>query len=79
MCAALHSQARTQSVQKCIPTRSIGTIVTELSFLTLQRGNAVGDALRHRSAPCRTSRIGRGASHDAEDYEQPQQSGSSAV
>ncbi|AVB28601.1 DUF1534 domain-containing protein [Pseudomonas syringae pv. syringae] len=26
-----------------------------LSFLTLQRGNAVGDALRHRSASRRTS------------------------
>ncbi|PBP69998.1 hypothetical protein CCL21_11845, partial [Pseudomonas syringae] len=50
-----------------------------LSFLTLRRGSAVGDALRHRSAPRRTSRIGRGASHDTEDYEQPQQSGSSAV
>ncbi|MQQ36560.1 DUF1534 domain-containing protein [Pseudomonas sp. SZ57] len=50
-----------------------------LSFLTLQRGNAVGDALRHRYAPHRTSRIGRGASHDTGDYEQPQQSGSSAV
>ncbi|POP74445.1 hypothetical protein CXB37_18775 [Pseudomonas syringae pv. syringae] len=39
----------------------------------------MGDALRHRSAPRRTSRIGRGASHDTEDYEQSQQSGSSAV
>ncbi|KPW83027.1 hypothetical protein ALO92_101878 [Pseudomonas congelans] len=28
------------------PTRSNGTIVTRLSFLTLQRGNAVLDALR---------------------------------
>ncbi|PIO91579.1 hypothetical protein CBI55_23395 [Pseudomonas syringae] len=26
-----------------------------LSFLTLQRGNAVGDAPRHRSAPRRSS------------------------
>nr|QVX12100.1 DUF1534 domain-containing protein [Pseudomonas congelans] len=29
-----------------MPTQSIGTIVTGLSFLTLQRGNAVLDALR---------------------------------
>ncbi|PBP33083.1 hypothetical protein CCL11_26660 [Pseudomonas syringae] len=41
-----------------------------VSFLTLQRGNAVGDALRHRSAPHGTV---------AEGCEQPQQSGSSAV
>ncbi|MCF5422509.1 DUF1534 domain-containing protein, partial [Pseudomonas syringae] len=41
-----------------------------LSFLTLQRGNVVGDALRHRSAPHGTV---------AEGCEQPQQSGSSAV
>ncbi|NAP06791.1 DUF1534 domain-containing protein [Pseudomonas syringae] len=35
------------------------------SFLTLQRGNALGDALRHRSAPRRTFRIGRRASRKA--------------
>ncbi|PBP99905.1 hypothetical protein CCL07_17895, partial [Pseudomonas congelans] len=34
-------------------------------FLTLQRGNAVGDALRHGSAPRRMFRIGRGASRTA--------------
>ncbi|NAO27463.1 DUF1534 domain-containing protein [Pseudomonas syringae] len=39
----------------------------------------MGDALRHRSTLRRTSRIGRGASHDTEDCGQPQQSGSSAV
>ncbi len=32
-----------------------------LSFLTLQRGNAVGDAPRHRSAPRRILKSGRGA------------------
>ncbi|PBP96199.1 hypothetical protein CCL17_23060, partial [Pseudomonas congelans] len=57
-----------------------GTIVTELSFLTLghdryscgrlsfltlQRGNALGDAPRHRSAPRCTIRIGRRASRNA--------------
>ncbi|MCF5586320.1 DUF1534 domain-containing protein, partial [Pseudomonas syringae] len=31
-----------------------------LSFLTLQRGNAVGEAPRHRSAPRHRFRIGRG-------------------
>ncbi|MCF5575576.1 DUF1534 domain-containing protein [Pseudomonas syringae] len=39
-----------------------------LSFLTLQRGNAVGEAPRHRSAPRHRFRIGRGASHDSWDY-----------
>ncbi|TFZ38033.1 DUF1534 domain-containing protein [Pseudomonas syringae] len=32
-------------------TQSVGTIVRELSFLTLQRGNAVRDALRHTATP----------------------------
>nr|QVX09046.1 DUF1534 domain-containing protein [Pseudomonas congelans] len=32
----------------------MGTIVTGLSFLTLQRGNAFRDALRHKSARRRT-------------------------
>ncbi|KAA8694394.1 DUF1534 domain-containing protein [Pseudomonas caricapapayae] len=36
-------------------TRSIGTIVTKLSFLTLQRGNAVRDALRPIPAAMRNS------------------------
>ncbi|MCF5466241.1 DUF1534 domain-containing protein [Pseudomonas syringae] len=36
-----------------------------LSFLTLQRGNALGDALRHRSVPRRTFRSGRRASRKA--------------
>ncbi|AVB12623.1 DUF1534 domain-containing protein [Pseudomonas amygdali pv. morsprunorum] len=36
-----------------------------LSFLTLQRGNAVRDALRHESAPRRKRETGRGASHDS--------------
>ncbi|PBQ14011.1 hypothetical protein CCL09_22820 [Pseudomonas congelans] len=36
-----------------------------LSFLTLQRGNALGDALRHKSAPHRTPEIGRRASRAA--------------
>ncbi|PAB37406.1 hypothetical protein CC205_06100 [Pseudomonas savastanoi pv. nerii] len=31
----------------------------------LQRGNAVGDALRHKSTPRCRFRIGRGASHDS--------------
>ncbi|PIO93624.1 hypothetical protein CBI55_13010 [Pseudomonas syringae] len=44
-------------------------MVTGLSFLTLQRGNAVGDAPRHRSVPRRTFRIGRGASRAACDAE----------
>ncbi|MCF5183548.1 DUF1534 domain-containing protein [Pseudomonas syringae] len=35
------------------------------SFLTVQRGNAVGDALRHRSAPRRKFGTGRGASRTA--------------
>ncbi|GGJ41506.1 hypothetical protein GCM10009085_39170 [Pseudomonas avellanae] len=34
-------------MQNGAPTQSDGTIVTELSFLTLQRRNAVRDALRH--------------------------------
>ncbi|PAB33154.1 hypothetical protein CCZ00_11935, partial [Pseudomonas savastanoi pv. fraxini] len=32
-----------------------------LSFLTLQRGNAVGDAPRHKSAPRRILKSGRRA------------------
>ncbi|KAA3545513.1 hypothetical protein B7R56_23525 [Pseudomonas savastanoi pv. retacarpa] len=32
-----------------------------LSFRTLQRGNAVGDALRHRYARYRTLKIGHSA------------------
>ncbi|AVB17318.1 hypothetical protein BKM19_004080 [Pseudomonas amygdali pv. morsprunorum] len=44
-------------------------MVTGLSFLTLQRGNAVCDAPRHRSVPHRTFRIGRGASRTACDAE----------
>ncbi|QED87378.1 DUF1534 domain-containing protein [Pseudomonas savastanoi] len=35
------------------------------SFLTLQRGNAVGDAPRHKSTPRRPSKIGHGASRTA--------------
>ncbi|QOI03124.1 DUF1534 domain-containing protein [Pseudomonas savastanoi] len=51
-----------------------------LSFLTLRRGNALRDALRHKSAPRRLFRIGRrasrnacrrGASHDSGDYRCP--------
>ncbi|QBI61588.1 DUF1534 domain-containing protein [Pseudomonas syringae pv. tomato] len=38
-----------------------------LSFRTLQRRNALRDALRHRSAPRRAFRIGRGASRTACD------------
>ncbi|MCF5163038.1 DUF1534 domain-containing protein [Pseudomonas congelans] len=62
-----------------MPTRSMGTIVfartprtspvprspEHLSFLTLQRGNAVRDAPRHRSAQRHTIRRGRGASRTA--------------
>ncbi|NAP03809.1 hypothetical protein B1F73_06950 [Pseudomonas syringae] len=33
-----------------------------VSFLTLQRGNALVDALRHKSAPHHVLKIGRGAS-----------------
>ncbi|MCF5575577.1 DUF1534 domain-containing protein [Pseudomonas syringae] len=40
-------------------------MVTELSFLTLQRGNALGDAPRYRSAPRHRFRIGRRASRTA--------------
>ncbi|AYL14161.1 DUF1534 domain-containing protein [Pseudomonas syringae pv. actinidiae] len=40
-------------------------MVTELSFLTLQRGNVLGDAPRHRSAPHRTLKAGRRASRTA--------------
>ncbi|KAA8695698.1 DUF1534 domain-containing protein [Pseudomonas caricapapayae] len=36
-----------------------------LSLLTLQRGNALGDAPRRKSAPHRTFRIGRRASRTA--------------
>ncbi|PYD16548.1 hypothetical protein DND58_02925 [Pseudomonas syringae pv. pisi] len=36
-----------------------------LSFLTLQRGNAVGDALRHRSTPRHLLKGGRRASRTA--------------
>ncbi|QGL59741.1 DUF1534 domain-containing protein [Pseudomonas coronafaciens pv. oryzae str. 1_6] len=48
-----------------------------MSFLTLKRGNAVGDAPHQKSAPRRTFRAGRrvsttacrcGASHDSRDY-----------
>ena len=39
---------RTRSVQNCMPTQSIGTIVTNVSFRTLQRGNAFRDALRRQ-------------------------------
>ncbi|QED83940.1 DUF1534 domain-containing protein [Pseudomonas amygdali pv. tabaci str. ATCC 11528] len=40
-----------------------------LSFRTLQRGNAVRDALRHRSTLRRTFRTGRRASRTACDAE----------
>ncbi|PPS47368.1 hypothetical protein B0F86_04535 [Pseudomonas syringae] len=59
---------KTVQLSGCSP-RSVGTIVTELSFLTLQRGNAVRDAPRHRFASLRTFRIGRGASRTACDAE----------
>ncbi|AXH58907.1 DUF1534 domain-containing protein [Pseudomonas amygdali pv. lachrymans str. M301315] len=39
------------------------------SFLTLQRGNAVGDALRHKSALRRTLKSGRRAFRTACDAE----------
>ncbi|PBP42640.1 hypothetical protein CCL11_15355 [Pseudomonas syringae] len=38
---------------------------TRPPFLTVQRGNAVRDALRHRSAPRRKFGTGRGASRTA--------------
>ncbi|PBQ21402.1 hypothetical protein CCL08_04885 [Pseudomonas congelans] len=38
---------------------------SRLSFLTLQRGNAMGDALRQKSSSRRRVRIGRGASRAA--------------
>ncbi|MCF8986414.1 DUF1534 domain-containing protein [Pseudomonas syringae] len=41
----------------------------QLSGGSPQRGNAVRDALRHRSVPRRTFRIGRGASRTACDAE----------
>ncbi|OUM09096.1 hypothetical protein BW686_03755 [Pseudomonas syringae] len=37
-----------------------------LSFRTLQRRTAWRDALRHRYAPRRAFKIGRGASHDSQ-------------
>ncbi|NAT08433.1 hypothetical protein CVE32_19600, partial [Pseudomonas syringae pv. actinidiae] len=37
-----------------------------LSFLTLQRRNALGDALRHRFALRRALKTGRGALHDGQ-------------
>ncbi|OOK93825.1 hypothetical protein B0B36_25895 [Pseudomonas syringae pv. actinidifoliorum] len=40
-----------------------------LSFRTLQRGNALRDAPRHRSAPHRAFESGRGASRNACDAE----------
>ncbi|NAT00679.1 hypothetical protein CVE27_03465, partial [Pseudomonas syringae pv. actinidiae] len=40
-----------------------------LSFLTLQRRNALGDALRHKSVPRCRLKIGRGASRTACDAE----------
>ncbi|MCF5167343.1 DUF1534 domain-containing protein, partial [Pseudomonas congelans] len=40
---------------------SMGTMVIGLSFLTLQRGNALGDAPRHNSAPHRALKAGRRA------------------
>ncbi|QHF00108.1 DUF1534 domain-containing protein [Pseudomonas syringae pv. maculicola str. ES4326] len=39
--------------------------MVEVSFPTLQRGNALRDALRHRSSPRRLFKIGRGASHNS--------------
>ncbi|KPX01222.1 hypothetical protein ALO75_04967, partial [Pseudomonas syringae pv. coryli] len=52
----------TQSVTNGIPTRSMDTIVRALSFLTLQHGNALRDALRHKSTPRYRLKAGRGAS-----------------
>ncbi|KAA3546375.1 hypothetical protein B7R56_14770 [Pseudomonas savastanoi pv. retacarpa] len=40
-----------------------------LSFLTLQRGNAVGDALRHKSVPRHALKTGRGESRTTCDAE----------
>ncbi|QVX18167.1 DUF1534 domain-containing protein [Pseudomonas congelans] len=45
--------SKRRSVTASHVTRSGGTIVIELSFLTLQRGNAVRDAPRHRFRPHR--------------------------
>ncbi|PAB32008.1 hypothetical protein CCZ00_13870 [Pseudomonas savastanoi pv. fraxini] len=42
-----------------------GVEARHLSFLTLQRGNACRDALRHKSAPRHTFRTGRRASRAA--------------
>ncbi|NAT60574.1 hypothetical protein CU666_22335 [Pseudomonas syringae pv. actinidifoliorum] len=36
-----------------------------MSFLTLQRGDALGDAQRHKSAPHRRFTVGGGASRHA--------------
>ncbi|QGT80012.1 DUF1534 domain-containing protein [Pseudomonas coronafaciens pv. coronafaciens] len=71
----LRTRNRTQSVQKCVPTLERGhdrsssgrlSCLTSqhmrLSFLTLQRGNALGDAPRHRSAPRRLLDSGRKSS-----------------
>ncbi|PIO91026.1 hypothetical protein CBI55_26630 [Pseudomonas syringae] len=51
------SAACSGSDARCPPGR--------LSFLTLQRRNALRDALRHKSAPLHLFRIGRGASRTA--------------
>ncbi|KPW28826.1 Uncharacterized protein ALO87_04722, partial [Pseudomonas syringae pv. apii] len=40
--------------------------MVRLSLRTLQRRNALRDALRHNSAPRRILKIGRRASHDGE-------------
>ncbi|QOI03125.1 DUF1534 domain-containing protein [Pseudomonas savastanoi] len=82
MCAAPPIQDRTQSVQKwhADAERRRLSLPRHLSFLTLRRGNAWGDAPRHKSAPRRLFRIGRrasrnacrrGASHDSGDYRCP--------
>ncbi|KAA8694389.1 DUF1534 domain-containing protein [Pseudomonas caricapapayae] len=39
--------------------------LVRLSFLTRQRGNALGDALRHKPAPHRTLKTGGRASRHA--------------
>ncbi|MCF9003178.1 DUF1534 domain-containing protein [Pseudomonas syringae] len=51
----------TQSITNGIPTQSMGTIVKALSFLTLQRGNALRGALRHGTADCGVSRMLNGS------------------
>ncbi|MCF5460232.1 DUF1534 domain-containing protein, partial [Pseudomonas syringae] len=62
-----HAEHGHDGVFRCLipPATARWCPCARLSFLTLQRGNALRDALRHGFMPCRLFRRGRRASRTA--------------